>query len=94
MIASFNRFEIEMTKAQAESCSHPGPCDSDVLFLSKNPKIIQQFKKIDPLHVAAELKEYCGWNAEELKDTEQNIQRILWIAAGYIVYDLKKQEVT
>ena len=88
MIASFNRFEIEMTKAQAESCSHPGACDSDVLFLSKNPKIIRQFKKIDPLDVAAELKEYGAWNVEELKDTEQNIQRILWLATGNILDEL------
>jgi hypothetical protein len=87
MIASFDRFEIEMTKAQAENCSHPGACDADVLALSKNPKIIRQIKKIDPSKIAAELKEYGAWDEEELKDTDQNVQRILWIAAGNIVED-------
>jgi len=85
MIASFNSFEIEMTKAQAESCSHPGPCDSDVLALSNMPKIKRQIKKIDPSKIAAELKEYGTWDEEELKDTDQNVLRILWIAAGNIV---------
>lgn len=88
MIASFDRFEIEMTKAQAESCSHTGACDSDVLALSKLPKIARQFKKIDPLHIAEELKGYGAWDEEELKDTDQNVQRILWIAAGNIVDDV------
>ena len=84
MFAQFNSFEIEMTKKQALSCSHSGPCDMDVAALSKDKKIIRQLKKIGPLKIAAELKECGAWSAEELADHEENIQRILWIAANNI----------
>jgi hypothetical protein len=34
--------------------------------------------------LSAELKEYGAWDAEELADHEQNLQRILWLASGDI----------
>jgi len=74
------RIELQITRAQAEACSHPGPCDSDVKALSENPRIARQLRKIDPALLAAELREYGAWDDDELKDHEQNIQRMLWIA--------------
>lgn len=85
MKAHFDRFVITMTKAQAEACSHPGPCDSDVKFLSEQPAIKRMLKKINSEDIAKELKEYGAWNAQELADKDQNVQRILWIAAGNII---------
>jgi hypothetical protein len=86
MYASFNYInEIKMTMEQAKTCSHSGPCDADVLELSKEKAIARQIKKIDPIALAKELAEYGAWNAYELANHEQNIQRILWIAAGNIV---------
>ena len=85
MIATFNRFELKMTYKQAESCTHPGPCDPDVEFLLNDPLIKRQFKKIDPALIANELKEYGAWDEEELKDVEENQRRILWIACWDIV---------
>lgn len=83
--ATFNRFEISMTKEQAESCSHPGDCMSDVKRLMHDPDIRKQMSHISPEHIRKELKEYGAWDEEELKDDESNKQRILWIAAGNIV---------
>jgi len=66
---------------QAQLCSHSGPCDSDVLALSRVPKIARQLAKIDPALLAGELREYGAWDDSELADHPQNLQRLLWIAA-------------
>jgi hypothetical protein len=84
MWASFNRFELEMTLAQAQSATHSGSCDDDVLALTKEPRIARQLRKFDPAKLALELLEYGAWDDEELADHAQNLQRITWIAAGNI----------
>ena len=84
MIAYFDCFSIKMTLEQAESCTHFGPCDEDVAALSKVPKIKKQLDRLPPGDLAATLKEYGAWDKDELSDHEQNLQRILWIAAGNI----------
>lgn len=78
------RIELKMTLEQAHSASHQGQCDEDVRALSEVPKIAAQLRKIDPSTLRAELAEYGAWDATELSDHVQNLQRILWIAAGDI----------
>ena len=78
------RIELQMTFEQAESVSHSGQCDSDVLELSRVPEIREQLEKIDPAILSAELKEYGAWDETERADHEENIQRILWLAGGDI----------
>ena len=75
------RIELQMTMEQAESASHSGDCDEDTRELSKVPAIAKQLGKIDPSVVSSELKEYGAWNSEELADHDQNLRRILWLAA-------------
>ena len=72
--------ELQITKSQAESASHQGQCDNDVLALSKIPAISRQLNKIKPDVLRCELNEYGAWDDIELSDHEQNIQRILWVA--------------
>jgi len=86
--SSSGRIELQMTMEQAESASHSGECDDDVQELSKVPAIAEQLAKIDPALLAAELKEYGAWDDEERTDHDQNLQRILWLAAG----DITEQE--
>ncbi len=81
---SSGRIELQMTKAQAASASHQGSCDESVLALSREPRIARQLAKIDPDILRLELAEYGGWDEEDLADHEQNLQRLLWIAAGDI----------
>ena len=76
--------ELRMTKAEAASASHPGPCDDDVRALSRVPHIAKQLSAIDPALLRKELQECGAWDDEELRDHDQNLQRILWIAAGDI----------
>ena len=85
MFASFNRFEIEMTRAQAHAASHQGQCDDDVAELLRHPKIARQLRKIGPDKIREELAEYGAWDDDELADDEANKARIVWIAAGNIV---------
>jgi hypothetical protein len=87
--SSSGHIELEMTKAQAKSASHQGQCDEDVSGLSRVPAIARQLDKIDPTLLRDELREYGAWEDDELADHDQNLQRILWLAAGDIVEDLR-----
>ena len=80
--------ELQMTVEQAESASHSGDCDEDTRELSKVPAIAEQLAKLDPTALSAELREYGAWGAEELADHDQNLQRILWLAAC----DIREQD--
>lgn len=75
------RIELQMTREQAESASHSGDCDEDTRELSKVPAIAEQLARIEPSVLSGELKEYGAWDAEELKDQDQNLLRLLWLAA-------------
>lgn len=79
--ASFNRFSLEMTEAQALGASHQGPCDADVAELLKVPEIARQLDDIAPELIRAELTEYGAWDEVELADDAQNRARIVWCAA-------------
>lgn len=75
---------LSMTLEQAESASHSGQCDADVADLAKLPEIAAQLDKLDSALLVNELKEYGAWSAEQLADHEQNLHRIVWLAAGDI----------
>lgn len=77
---SLGRIELQITKAQAQSCSHPGQCDQDVEDLMKAPSIARQLKKLDPALVATCLKEYGAWDEIELSNHNDNLTRLLWCA--------------
>ena len=77
--------ELEMTLEQANTASHSGSCDDDVKWLSQQPDIAKQLEAIDPKLLARELDEYGAWDDAELADHDQNLQRLVWIAAGDIV---------
>ncbi len=82
--SSSGRVNLEMSKSQARTCSHSGSCDEDVRWLSQQPEIVSQLDGIDPTTLAAELQEYGAWDELELQDHDQNLQRLVWIAAGDI----------
>ena len=78
MWTSFNRFELNITKAQVLATWHPGAMDDDIVALAKAPGIARQLKKLDPDQVRLELAEYGAWDEEELRDHAENLRRILW----------------
>ncbi len=77
---SSGRFSIELTLLEAESVSHPGPCDVDVERLSSRPHIWRQLAALDAAMIRDELREYGAWNDADLSDAAENLRRILWIA--------------
>jgi len=79
------RTEIELTMEDAESVSHPGPCDDDVEALSKVPYVKEQLDAIDPEQLRLELSEYGAWGDDDLSDHDENLLRWLWLAGGQIV---------
>jgi hypothetical protein len=78
-------FSIDMTAEDAESVSHPGPCDTDVAALVSKDYIVKQLDAIDPDSIRKELKRYGAWDEEELADDEKNRERIVWVAGGNII---------
>lgn len=84
MQALFNRFIITLTKRQAESISGAGEQEENVKWLLNVPAIKRQLNRINANDIRAELKEYGAWDSNELQDSNQNLQRILWIAGGNI----------
>lgn len=83
------RIELKMTLAQAQSASHPGPCDADVAALVRARNISWQLTRIDPATLRDELRGYGAWDETELADHDQNLQRLIWIAAGDIAEEAR-----
>ena len=52
MFASFERFELELTKEQAHIGSHQGRCDDDITYLRTIPAIRRQLVKLGVTKVA------------------------------------------
>lgn len=77
--------ELNITKKQAYSCYHPGPCDSDIQVLRDVPAIKRQLDKLNPETVALVLKVYGAWDDDDLSNHDDNLDRLLWIACGDIV---------
>ena len=90
--AYFERFTIQLTRADAESVSGPGSQDENVKALSRCVYVMLQLVALDPAAVAAELGEYGAWDGEELTDHDQNLQRILWIAGCNIREELAQAD--
>ena len=87
----FDRFTINITKDDASSGSHQGPCDEDIAYLVDKPTIRRQLDKINPEDIADELQEYGAWDETELSDHDQNRHRIIWIACGNITEEIAQK---
>jgi len=76
--------EITLTSEVYNACSHSGQCDDDVKRCRQLPEVVAELSKINPEQLRKELKEYGAWDDTELQNHEENLNRILWIAAGNI----------
>jgi hypothetical protein len=69
------------------NCSHSGPCDEDVKRALELPEVKAELAGIDPEDLKKELAEYGAWDDNQLSNHADNLERILWIAAGNIQED-------
>ena len=88
-LSSCGRLELNLSKNQASIGYHAGDCAEDIGALAHNPKIAAQLAVLDPAIVASTLKEYGAWDSAELSDHAANLERLLWIACGDIIVDMR-----
>lgn len=72
---------IELPLDVVELCSHKGDCTKDVKKCMELPEVKAELSEIDPIQLINELREYGAWTDEELSNHNDNLERILWIAA-------------
>ena len=77
--------DLRLTRKDAESATHSGDCEDDVIILMEKKYIKKQLDLIDPSQLVKELSEYGAWDDEELSDHNDNLKRWVWISAGDIV---------
>ena len=69
MWTSFNRFELNITKAQVLATWHPGAMDDDIAALAKVPSIARQLKNWT--------RSRCAWNWQNMAHGMTMIYRIM-----------------
>lgn len=77
--------DLRLTRKDAESATHSGDCEGDVIILMEKKYIKKQLDLLNPDNLKKELSEYGAWNDEELSNHNDNIKRWVWISAGDIV---------
>ncbi len=70
------------------SCGHGGDCTNDIIECMQLPEIKAELAEIDPKQLVKELEEYGAWDETELQDHNNNLERILWLAASSILEEL------
>ena len=83
--SSHGTVQLRMTYKQAASAAHSGACDVGVRRLLHTPAIARQLADIEPAMLARALRDYGAWGDAELRDHNQNLRRIVWVAAGEIM---------
>jgi hypothetical protein len=68
-----------MPKEAVLDCAHRGQCYNDVVYWAKRMK--RQLAKIDCGDLRRELREYGAWKKNKLANHNENLIRIVWLAA-------------
>jgi len=86
MEAPFNYIteSLNITKAVANECSRSGNNEYSINYYMNLPKYKKQLLKLDKEQVRQELNDLGAWEDDELKNHEDNLQRLFWIACGNI----------
>jgi hypothetical protein len=79
--SSSGRIELQIPLKWADAIHQPGPADGTVAEARRDPFIEAQLDKISDDDLKEELSGYGAWDEEDLADREDNLDRLLWIAA-------------
>ena len=77
--------DLRLTRKDAESVSHSGDCEGDVLTVMEKPYVKKQLALLEPSNLMRELYEYGAWSEDELLNHQDNLMRWVWISGGDIV---------
>lgn len=83
-------FEFQLTRNDAEQCSHMGRCDEDVEVVRKKKYVKRQLDELSDEDLKEILKEYSCYDEGDTRDDMEAY--IVWLAAGNIVEDIHEQE--
>lgn len=67
-----------------DSCPQSGDCSSSIREFIEDEEVRAELDLIDKDQLVKELEQYGEWDDEELKDHEENLMKILWIAINNI----------
>ena len=70
------------TMKNAQYCAHQGDCLPEVQETVGLDWMASQLEKIDPDVLRSELSEYGAWGSDELVNHDDNLERIVWLAAN------------
>jgi hypothetical protein len=87
MEAPFNYIteSLNITKAVAKECSQSGNNEYSVNYYMNLPKYKKQLLKLDKEEVRNELNDLGAWEDNELKDHNNNLERLFWLSCSNIV---------
>jgi hypothetical protein len=74
-------YTLTLNRECVADCSAVGDVKESVLYWLGKPRIGNQINRIPAATIAAHLKEFGAWDAEELADEAENKRRLLWTAA-------------
>lgn len=75
------------TLDDARYCAHQGDCLPEVQETVGLDWMAAQLEKIDPDVLRRELDEYGAWDSDELANHDDNLERIVWLAANDVAED-------
>ena len=87
MEAPFNYItsSLNITKAVAKECSKSGNNENSVNHYMNLPKYKRQLSKINKDELISELNDLGVWEDDELKNHNDNLQRVFWLSCGNIM---------
>jgi hypothetical protein len=78
---------IELPLQIIEMLPRVGPTEDAIKKMRLLPEVIAELSELDPEMVRIELRLYGNWEEDDLKDNDDNLSKILWIAVTHIQRD-------
>ena len=75
------------TLEDAQYCAHQGDCMPEVQETMGLDWMAPQLAEVDPDDLRRHLAEYGAWEEDELASHDDNLERLVWLAAGDVAAD-------
>ena len=75
------------TLDDAQYCAHQGDCLPEVQETMGMDWMAPQLAEVDPDDLRRHLAEYGAWDEDELSSHDDNLERLVWLAANDVAED-------